>query len=200
MSKRASEIARPLPGGATTVRLNLSSVASTVGVSAPKRSQAMPGGQPMRFVVPGSIRWLCVSLWLSISTAALAKSQSANARLTPKPNLSKRKLRLPGSDWDTAPPANSGTIWVCVLKFADPTKNPVKRKPPISGLGSPIVCKMLSRRSISFSAGAVTCALIELADAVGGAAAAGATTAGATTAGATTAGGTTDGGAAVTGV
>src|SRR6267142_388307 len=38
MSKRASEIARPLPSGATTVRLNLSSVASTVGVSARERS------------------------------------------------------------------------------------------------------------------------------------------------------------------
>src|SRR5437867_1755599 len=96
MSKRASEIARPLPIGATTVRLNLSSVASTVGVSAPKRSQATPDGQPMRFVVPGSIRWLCLSAWLSISTAAPACSQSANDLLTPKPNLSKRKLRLPG--------------------------------------------------------------------------------------------------------
>src|SRR5207253_7939014 len=111
-----------------------------------------------------------------------AWSQSANDLLTPKPNLSKRKLRLPGCDWDCAPPANSGTIWVCVLKLADPTKNPVKRKPPISGLGSPIVCRMLSRSSISFSAGAVTCALIELAGAVGGAATAGVTTAGGTTA------------------
>src|SRR5439155_1657473 len=43
-------------------------------------------------------------------------------------------------------------------------------------------CRMLSRSSISFSAGAVTCALIELAGAVGGAATAGVTTAGGTTA------------------
>src|SRR5262249_657488 len=80
-------------------------------------------------------------------------------RLTPKPNLSKRKLRAPGSDCACAPPANSGTICECVMKLADPTKNPLNRKPANSGLGSPIVCKMLSRRAISFSAGAVTCAL-----------------------------------------
>src|SRR5947208_1017966 len=83
--------------------------ASAVGVSAPKRSQEKAVGQPI-VPMPRPIRWLCLSLWLSISTAAPAESQSANVFVTPRPNLSKRKFRLPGSDIACDPPANSGTI------------------------------------------------------------------------------------------
>src|SRR5439155_14673152 len=91
--------------------------------------------------------------WLSISTAAPAESQSANVFVTPRPNLSKRKFRLPGSDIARDPPANSGTSWGCELKLAEPTTNPVNRAPPTSGLGSPTVCKSPSRRLISLSPG-----------------------------------------------
>ena len=50
-------------------------VASAVGVSAPKRSQEKAVGQP-RVPMPRPIRWLCLSLWLSISTSACAASTS----------------------------------------------------------------------------------------------------------------------------
>src|SRR5262249_60760073 len=85
------------------------------------------------------------------------------------------------------------------MKLAEPTTNQVKRKPPISSLGSPTVCKILSRSSTSFSAGVVTSALIARSGAAGGAAGAGVTVVGDTEAGATEAGGTGAGVAAAGG-
>ena len=65
MSKRANEIGTPLPSGATTVRLNLSSIASVAGVSAPNRSQAVPGGQPRRVVV-GRVDQMAVRVGMAL--------------------------------------------------------------------------------------------------------------------------------------
>ena len=110
-SKRPKE--KPSEVQGYQVIASLSSVDSVAGVSAPKLSHGV--GTPTHCVVGLVRRWLCLSLWLSISNAALTLSVGPKRLLSARPTLSKRKFSWRGSESAAAPPANSGTIWMCEL-------------------------------------------------------------------------------------
>src|SRR5687768_13795825 len=120
-SKRPKE--KPRLGDTMYVSASLSRVDSVAGVSAPKLSQGT-GAPPMHCVAGLVRRWLCLSLWLSTSNAALTLRVGPKRLVSATPTLSKRKFTWRTSASAGAPPANSGTIWIAEFQLAEPTAKP----------------------------------------------------------------------------